>query len=111
MAGPGGNRIRRRHHPLLVACVCTLGADARRHQRHVRPDDMAHGFRLFRRADDAAHAGCFRLFGTRQHQRMRVIFIACLAQVRIVHGGQHRDTQQAEVRALGRGHGGAHGLG
>ncbi|ENN89437.1 hypothetical protein RHSP_66376 [Rhizobium freirei PRF 81] len=101
MARSGLDGGGRGHHPLLVALVAAGRTDAGGDQRHIGSNDLADRGRLFRRTDDTAHAGEMRLFGTAQHQRMRIIFIAGGDQVFLVHRCQNGDAEQAQVRPLG----------
>ena len=61
------------------------------------PTMLAHRGRFVGRADDAAHAGSARLFGAAQHQRVRIVSVAGVDQVLLVHRGQHGDAEQAEA--------------
>ena len=58
---------------------------------------LAHRRGFAGRADDAAHAGRERLFGAAQHQRVRIVFVAGVDHVLLVHRGEHRHAEQARV--------------
>ena len=63
MIGRGGDGLRWRHDPFLIADVGARRPNAGRHQQHVRADQRANGAQLMRRQDQAINSGGLRLSG------------------------------------------------
>src|SRR5579862_698196 len=101
IVGAGGNRLGRRHHALLVVLAAARGPDARRHQHHARPDELAQIGRLLRRAHQPVDLEVARLASALRHQRGHAELGPRREQVGVVVRREYGHGKNLELTALG----------